>query len=1104
MTTVNQEIYDNAINRAAMVRLWERRLNGKVELLINDHSVRVDKLIREANLSVKGFETLREAIDKDLSKTFRTVYRHSNKSLIDFAKDQLSYTFQNIESSVGEIWRTNKPTRSVAENIVLKQPLVSNRTLASNWAGISLGEKKRIEALIRKGISEGLSVEKIALNIRKGNIFNITRNQSKSLVVTAITSVHSQVDQSVYEVNSKAINGWQYVAVLDSRTTPLCAHRDGTIYPTSDTVHLPPAHISCRSTTVPVFKSWDDMSKLEGVAQIRRRNLQKLSPEQIKKYDGQTPLKESYNEWLLRQPKNVQLKHLGDYQKVDMFNKGDLELKKFTNPEGNSIGLNELKSMTSFNVPGDTHKFALAKEKLDSMQLGISHPEDLLGDVKLQQTLKDYYLLQSGELDGTLSTTNYRGVLVHNKKAARKYVLNNPPTEEQLKFNPITRRYEDTRMYQPNPYVLFNNLRLVEDSTDLLKKDKLFISKFVGGLETQMGVNERAVVTDNLRTLFVRYRKNPEPWTNFKAVSQSQIKFDVMNVSDAIETQIRKDTDALKRLLQDNYIDPVLGVTQLDDLHDNFIKNIIAKNKWEDTVAPQIALELRGVPNIFGRFTELLTPKAFKEIIGILDKSIIKENPIVWKRLNESSLQQFYTRMAHRLSLADSPDLDQFAVALGRDLYTLANLNGDRKKWYDMGMAITNNPHTKKFFEIETFGVQKRRMKSRLSSNYFGQFYDTMSYNIRVTDPRIQEYAHLTRKVDVGLRVGVTNEKNRLYFREGYKTYFAKSRVGYYDTRIPITSTASFSDFPAEFIDKDMVDALNWTSGAKYKIDPDFYDFTKKLLYFVDDKGKAEFYNELNDYKKYLGSRGDTYERFKSMEWLRGNGKAFSNHAFIDHRARVYDRGFIGPQSGETFRPFLNTAEVKNFSRNDFYNFQDQIGAFLGGLNDYFEGRHFSLTITGRQKVAERWRNELVTIGNQMRRGKPNDIRTILKNDFLSRVDAEEKGKVFRFAIESAKIDEFLGGNYSAENLLRLKDYKTALALEQDASSSGAQIIALTTKNKQLAEMSNVVPTHQKRRLYDEVASLTFDDPRFKILNQRLGLTEKDLRKAQLGPCKIM
>lgn len=274
------------------------------------------------------------------------------------------------------------------------------------------------------------------------------------------------------------------------------------------------------------------------------------------------------------------------------------------------------------------------------------------------------------------------------------------------------------------------------------------------------------------------------------------------------------------------------------------------------------------------------------------------------------------------------------------------------------------------------------------------------------------------------------------------------------------------------------------------------------------------------------------------------------------------------------------------------------------------EGPYNSLTITGRQKVAERWRVELIKVGNAALRGKPNDIRAILDSEFVALVDGEEQGKMFRLAIEMAKIDghlasgqvaslavnkstirlvkeipddllslakadpeigpyllkpelyraikvgdEFVGtirkdasaegakigsifispkyrgkgyaslaieealgekagfafisptntasqntfaklgftkgasktfsdgevldiwqrgptatiseaGKYSAANIAsKMPRYKTALALEQDASSSGAQIIALTTRNKKLAELSNVIPTRQKKRL---------------------------------------
>lgn len=1073
----NTQLYDKIVDRAAMIRLYERRVNGKVAVVIDDHVVVLDDLVKSSNLSLKGQERLFQKLDDEMKATYKKLYRTSGDSLVDLATAQMSFAYQTIETNLGEIWKTSRPIGRIAEDIALKRPLFNDQTLDVGWSGIVSGEKTRLEALIRRGIAEGWTQDRIALELRRGSVTKISRNQSKGLVVTAITSVAAQADQAVYEANKHAINGYQYVAVLDSRTTWICAHRDGKIFPTTDTVHLPPAHFHCRSTTVPVFKNWEDISKLEGVAQVRKRNLAALSDKQKAFYDGQTPLRESYNDWLLRQTTETQLRHLGDHKKVELLNSGALTLDRFTNAEGNSIGIKELKAMSDsgLTLPGDTKRFANAKAKLDSMQLGISRPEDLIGDKQMQKTLRDYYLLQAGELDGTLSVTNYRGALIHTKKSMRQRVLTSPPREEQLKFNPITGRYEDTRLYQPNPSVLANQLRLVEESDGLLDVDKQFIQEFVRSLDGSMSVNERAVIADNLRIIIARQRENGEVWTNFKAVVQGQIKFDVMNISEAMETQIRKDSDILKKLLDSNYIDPVLGPTQLQEIHDKFISNIRERNKWEDTVAPKVADKLRSA----------------------FDLTIAKAAPKVWTRLSDRELQQFYLKFAHRLALADSPDRDNFAVSLGRDLYNLANYNGNRRQWYDLGMSILESKNVSKFFEIETFGVQKRRMKSRMSGAYFGPYYDTLAYNIRITDPKIQRYAKLTRLVDVGLRTSVTSDKNRLVIREGFKTYFVDRGVlGFEDTRIPITSTSSFSDFPEELVDKSLSDALNWASQTRYKIDEDYYNFTRKLLYFEDDKGMAKHYNERNEYRKFIASRGDSYERFKAMEWLVGKKASFSNHAFVDHRARIYDRGMISPQSGETFRPFLNTEVEKAFSPEDFNNLQDQVGAFLGGLSDRLEGRFNSLTVTGRQKIAEKWRPEMVKLGNHMLRGKPGDLRAILDAELTSDVDGEDIGKLYRFAIEAAKLDNYLGGNYSKQSLERLRQYKTGLALEQDASSSGAQIIALTTRNKQLAELSNVVPTNQKRRLYDEIAAATYSDPRFKTLNAKLGLTEKDLRKA--------
>jgi hypothetical protein len=306
-----------------------------------------------------------------------------------------------------------------------------------------------------------------------------------------------------------------------------------------------------------------------------------------------------------------------------------------------------------------------------------------------------------------------------------------------------------------------------------------------------------------------------------------------------------------------------------------------------------------------------------------------------------------------------------------------------------------------------------------MGGKYFGPYYDTFSVNIRVVDPRIVEYAKLTRKVDIGLRIGVTTDKNRLVIREGYKTYFIDNGLlGMVDTRIPITSTSSFGTFPASVIDKSMADALNWSAQAKYKIDPEFHDFVEKLLNFQDDKGKAQFYHDLNKYREFIVERGDAYERFKAMKWLRNKDAAFSNHPFLDHRGRIYERGLIGPQSGETFRPFLNTEDAKPLGEMGFLNFQDQIGSFLGGASDVLEDRYNSLSVIGRQQIAQLWRKDMVALGRNMLRGKPGDIRAVLESPLMAEIDGEEQGKLMRLALEMAKIDDYLRS--------RVGDFKTS------------------------------------------------------------------------------
>jgi len=1077
--TANRDIYDNVVDRAAMIRLFEQKLLGKVNLELDGHTIRMNKLLNK-NLQARR---IWDDIDNELSGTYNSLDSLTSRDLRELCFDQEAGTVGLFGGVIGNVAEISRPPDRIAEEIVLKRPLYSDVVLSNGWKGISTRERVAVEAVIRNLLAKGAKESDIVKAVAPA--LGVARNQATGLVRTAITSVRSQADHEVYKANSNFLRGWQYVAILDSRTTPVCAHRDGHIYPIGDIAHLPPAHWHCRSTTVPVVKSYEELAKLDAIAGIRKRNLESLTPEQREYYDGEAYSDESYQDWLMRQPYEIRLAHLGDPAKVEMFTNREITVDGF-NVGDREVSLHELrkKTVSPLGVPGDVRRFADAKLKLDAIKLDFSTPDELVGDADRAKMLREYYLLQAGELDGTLSLTNYRGNLLHNKKAMKAKVLNILPTEEQLLFNPITGRYEDARMYGPNPSVLAHRIDLVNKSEHLNDGDKQFISQFVDDLGDRMGVNERAVIADNLRVTFERFRRNGEVWGNAKAVLNGQIQFDVTNISESLETAIRMKSDTFRKLKEYAFLDPVLGPVYLEDIRARFVENIIARNDFEDNVLPKLAERIRGS----------ILPKFIRKRVDANSFTSIMGNRIpfkVWNRMSDQDLDIFFLKVARRLAMADLPDRDALAVSIGRQLYESTNYRGSKDEWYQAGLAILAPLADKELIAFETFGVQKRRMRSRITGQYFGQYYDTFSETVRLLDEDVHKYARINREIDLGLRVGFTEEPT-LIVRPGFKTYFIKD--GNIDTRIPLTSDSSFGDFPEEAITKDMAEALNWASRAKYKVDVSTYDGIDRLINFVDDRGAAKQYNELNHFRKYLASRDDTYERFKAMQWHRETDTSFSNMPFLDHRGRIYDRGLIGPQAGETFRPFLASTRSLPLGEEGYDVFRDQVGAFFGGLDEVFEGNFNSLTVSGRLGVSDTLRKEMVQIGNAFLRGKPSDMRFILDSDFMQRIDGEDYAKAVRLCIEAAKIDNFLKSDYS--DLSKLREYYTTLVLEQDASSSGAQIIALTTKNRQLAEISNVVPTDQKQRLYDEIAARTYVDPRFVELNKRLGLSERDLKKA--------
>lgn len=89
-------------------------------------------------------------------------------------------------------------------------------------------------------------------------LLNSIRRFSTSAINTAIQQVSVQTQA---DIEADFVDSYQYVAVLDSRTTEICRSLDGQIF-RYGAGPLPPQHVNCRSTIVPIERGGDPYPSL--------------------------------------------------------------------------------------------------------------------------------------------------------------------------------------------------------------------------------------------------------------------------------------------------------------------------------------------------------------------------------------------------------------------------------------------------------------------------------------------------------------------------------------------------------------------------------------------------------------------------------------------------------------------------------------------------------------------------------------------------------------------------------------------------------------------------------------------------------------------------
>lgn len=167
--------------------------------------------------------------------------------------------------------------------------------------------KRKVRQQIRLGVGAGEGADKIAKRVIAAD-YKKAKHNAVAMVRTAVNHISTQANSASFQ--EAGVERFQLSAILDGRTTLICAGLDGDIYRFDDpTAPRPPFHPNCRTTIIPVL--------------------------------GETRFKKKFSEWLNELDEKDQREILGR-TRYKLY-KGGMSIKEFTDDNQHIIPLSELR-----------------------------------------------------------------------------------------------------------------------------------------------------------------------------------------------------------------------------------------------------------------------------------------------------------------------------------------------------------------------------------------------------------------------------------------------------------------------------------------------------------------------------------------------------------------------------------------------------------------------------------------------------------------------------------------------------------------------------------------------------------------------------------------
>jgi len=319
-------IEDILIRRQIFVQRYASSEALKAQKLID---ILFGEVIDKVNSHEEDFDNLylapfRSSLSDLLERRFEEVDTQVTENTLEFADNESEFSFAAL--STATFVALALPLLAHVRRRVVTTGMdtpIGPGSLTLSEAINSFASKKQfdINQVINDGILTGSGIGTITKNLSHLRVKH--RRQMETVVRTAINHAASMTRKALAVENAAILDGEQWISALDSKTSLICAGRDGRMYGVGKGQY-PPAHWNCRSIRVPIVK--------KQFAKGRRGRGRK------QKFDG----------WLRKQGKPFQDSYFSRFpdgnKKAELFRKG-LKIDRFRDETGKNFTLNQLKDL---------------------------------------------------------------------------------------------------------------------------------------------------------------------------------------------------------------------------------------------------------------------------------------------------------------------------------------------------------------------------------------------------------------------------------------------------------------------------------------------------------------------------------------------------------------------------------------------------------------------------------------------------------------------------------------------------------------------------------------------------------------------------------------